>query len=102
MFLRGGVDTPVHTIIKQLIFCCTGSQGNYFGLVSQAQKIIIISFRVSTSKNKNANHWVKGTCAIRSIQDETDHISLLCESMLNVKCTKFMVFYCNLKEKDHI
>ena len=39
--------------------------------------IIILSFRVSTSKNKNADHRVKETCAI-------------------------YVFYCNIKEKDHI
>ena len=69
-------------------------------------KIIILSFRVSTSKNKNADHWVKEICAIRSIQViyETNHISLLHESKksnaLNFRF--FYIFYCNLKEKDHI
>ena len=43
--------------------------------------IIILSFRISTSKNKNADHRVKETCAIRSIQVtyETNHIFLLCD-----------------------
>ena len=28
---------------------------------------MILSFRVGTSKNKNTDHWVEGTCAIISI-----------------------------------
>ena len=39
-------------------------------------KIIILRFRVGTSKNKNIDHGVKETCAIKSTQ-EIDHISLL-------------------------
>ena len=42
-------------------------------------KIIILSFRVDTSKNKNIDHVVNETCDIRSTQVtyEIDHISLL-------------------------
>ena len=41
--------------------------------------LIILSFGVGTSKNKNINHGVKETCAIMSTQltCEIDHISLL-------------------------
>ena len=44
--------------------------------------IIILSFKVGTSKNKNIDHEVQDTCAIISTQVtyETDHISLLCDS----------------------
>ena len=53
-------------------FCCAGSWENYFGVVCQQnnsfQGFIFLDFRVSTSKNKNADHRVKETCAIRSIQ----------------------------------
>ena len=47
--------------------------------------IIILSFRVSTSKNKNADHRVEETCAIWSIQVtyETDQISLLRDSTMS-------------------
>ena len=47
--------------------------------------IIILSFRVSTSKNKNVDHQAKETCAIRSVQGtyETNHISLLCDSTMS-------------------
>ena len=47
--------------------------------------IIILNFRVSTSKNKNADHRVKGTCAICSIQVtyETEHISLFRDSTMS-------------------
>ena len=66
--------------------------------------IIILSFRVSTSKNKNIDHWGKETCAFMSIQVtyETDCISLLCDStMSNAPNFCFYVFF-NLKEKDYI
>ena len=47
--------------------------------------IIILSFWVGTSKNKNTDHEVKETCTIMSIQVtyETDHISLLCDSAMS-------------------
>ena len=68
--------------------------------------ILILSFRVCISKNKNSDHYVKGTCAIMSIQItyETNHISLLCDSTMSYALSFFFfnVFYCNLKEKDHI
>ena len=66
--------------------------------------IIILSFRISISKNKNADHRVKETCAIRSIQvtNENNHIFLLCDApMSKALVFLFHVFYCNLKEKDH-
>ena len=41
--------------------------------------IIILSFRVGTSKNKNIDHRVKETCAFMSTQVtcETGHFSVL-------------------------
>ena len=47
--------------------------------------IIILSFRVGSSKNKNADHRVKETDAIMSIQvtHETDLISLLRDSAMS-------------------
>ena len=50
-----------------------------------ASKIIILSFRVSTSNNENTDHQVKETCAIRSmhVTYETDHISLLRDSTVS-------------------
>ena len=37
------------------------SQENYFGSIGRQKKIIILSFRVDVSKNKNIDHWVKET-----------------------------------------
>ena len=58
-----------------------------------ASKIIILSFRVSTSNNENTDHQVKETCAIRSmhVTYETDHISLLRDSTVsNVRNVCFL------------
>ena len=58
-----------------------------------------------TSKNKNTDHCLKEICAIMSIKVtyETDHISLLHDStMPNALNFVFYVFYCYLKDKDHI
>ena len=62
-----------------LIFCCTGSRENYFWSVGRQNIIIILSFRVDTSKNKNIDHEAKDTCAIKSTQNryQINHISLL-------------------------
>ena len=60
---------------------------------------------VSTSKNKNTDHRLKEICAIMSIKItyKTDHISLLHDStMQNALNFGFYVFYCYLKDKDHI
>ena len=67
--------------------------------------IIILSFRVDTSKNKNIDHLVKKTRAITLTHAtyETDHVSLLQDSTISSSqnfC--FYVFYCNLKEKGQI
>ena len=53
-----------------LIFCCAGSQENFW---------------VGTSKNKNIDHGAKETCAIMSTQVtyENDHISLLQDSTIS-------------------
>ena len=47
--------------------------------------MIMLSFRVGTSKNKNTDDRVKETCATVSIQFtyETDHISLLGDSTMS-------------------
>ena len=41
--------------------------------------LVILSFRIDTSKNKNNDYRVKETCTIMSTQFtyETDHLSLL-------------------------
>ena len=61
---------------------------------------------VSTYKNKNTDHRVKETCTTMSIQVtyETYHMSLLHDSTMSnvLHFCFFMLFYCNLKEKDHI
>ena len=53
-----------------LIICCTGSRENYVGSRRSVGKIVIIilSFRVATSKSKNTAHRGKETCAIMSTQ----------------------------------
>ena len=57
-------------------------------------KMIILSFWVGTSKNKNIDHRVKKPCAIMSthVTCETDHISLCALNFC------FYVFHYNLKE----
>ena len=64
--------------------------------------IIIPSFRIGISKNKNIIYEVKETCAIMSTQVtyETNHISLLCDST-TLSAPTFCFYYCNPKEKDH-
>ena len=86
------------------MFCCTGSWRIISGQL--VGKIIMIpSFRVDTSKSKNTDHRVKETCADMSTQVtyETNYISLLHDSIMSSALIfVFYVFYCNLKEKDHI
>ena len=63
--------------------------------------IIILSFRVGTSKNENIDHQVKETCAIVSTQItcEKDHTSLLVIQHCQVRSIfVFYVFHYNLKE----
>ena len=59
---------------------------------------------LSTSKNENADHPVKETYAItsRQVTYETERIFLLHDSKISNALIFFYVFYCNLKEKDHI
>ena len=52
------------------------------GVSNEKKKIIILSFRVGKSKNKNIDHGGKETCAfmltqLTQVTYETDHISLL-------------------------
>ena len=48
---------------------------------------------MSTSKNKNVDHRIKETCAIKAIQVtyETNYISLLCDSTMSNAL--FFVFF---------
>ena len=73
---------------------------------SDGKIVIILSFWIGTSKNKNIDHRSKEACAImtRQVTYETDYISLLCVIQWCWVCQNFLfyVFYCNLKEKDHI
>ena len=81
-----------------LIFDCTGSRDNYFGSASRQNDpkfLVILSFSVSTSKNKNVYHRVTETCAIMSTQVlyETNHSVL---RFNNIKCTTNLCFLCIL------
>ena len=78
-----------------LSFCCTGSQENYFGLVSLQNNYNNLSFRVGISKNKNIDHRVKEICAIVSTQFtyETNHISLLRDSTMPSAYKFYFLFY---------
>ena len=92
----------------QLNFLLSSQSGDLYRVGrSVGEIIIIVSFRVGTSKNKNIGHRIKETCAIMSIQVtyEIDHI-FFCRDWMSIKFTKFLlffnVFYFNLKEKYHI
>ena len=64
---------------RQLIFLLYGQLARMIISGQLVGKIIIIlSFRASTSKNKNADHWVKETCAITSIQVTYGHDKKCC------------------------
>ena len=68
--------------------------------------MIILSFRIGTSKNKNIEHGVKETCPIISTQVtyKIDHVSLLQDSTIS-RALNFKFFYafcCNLEEKGQI
>ena len=61
----------------QLNFLLSSQSGDLYRVGRLVGEIIIIvSFRVGTSKNKNIGHRIKETCAIMSIQVtyEIDHI----------------------------
>ena len=69
-------------------------------------KIIIISFRVGTFKNKNIDYGVKNTGAIMLAQVtyKIDHVSLLQDSTISsaLNFKFFYAFCCNLEEKGQI
>ena len=65
---------------------------------SVSKIIIILSLRVSTSKNENIDHRGEETCDY-----ESDLISLLCDSSIsNVLIFGFYLLCCNPKERYHI
>ena len=67
---------------RQLNFLLYGQSGELFRVGRSAKIIIIVlSFSVGTSKNKNIDHRVKGTSAIMLTQVtyETDPILLFCD-----------------------
>ena len=51
-------------VFLQKKFCCTGSRG--YSLVGKMIIIIILSFKVGTSRNKNIDNQGKQTCAYES------------------------------------
>ena len=67
--------------------------------------IIILSFRIGISKNKNIDHRVKETCAICQHKLHMKPTTSLCPVIQQCQVHQnfaFYVFYCSLKEKDHI
>ena len=57
--------------------------------------VIILRFRVGTSKNKNIDYRVNAY--------ETEHVSVLRHSTMSSALNfSFLCFYCDLEEKDHI
>ena len=66
--------------------------------------IIILSFGVGTSKNKNTDHRVKETDDGMSIQvtHETDLIYLLRDSTMSNPLNYCFSCYCDLKDNDHV
>ena len=57
--------------------------------------IIILRFRVGTSKNKNIDYRVNAY--------ETEYVSVLRHSTMSSALNfSFLCFYCDLEEKDHI
>ena len=86
---------------RQFNYLLYGQSGELCRVSRSVGKIIIIlSFRVGISKNKNIDHRVKETCAIVSTQTTS---TSLYSWFNNVKCTKFLffsVFHCILK--NHI
>ena len=62
-----------------------GSRENYFVSVGRQTNNNNRKFQSQQSKNENADHRVKETSTIRSIQVtyETDNISLLCVSTMS-------------------
>ena len=71
---------------RQLNFLLYGQLGESYQVSQSVGKtIIILSFRVGTSNNKNIDHRVKETCSIMSTQvtEGTDHISVLCHSTMS-------------------
>ena len=83
-FLRSGLKNILVLGKVNLSFCCTGSQENYFGLVSLQNNYNNLSFRVGISKNKNIDHRVTY---------ETNHISLLRDSTMPSAYKFYFLFY---------
>ena len=74
-------------------------------IIISSKKLKILSFRVGTSKSKNIGYRVKETCVIMSTQVNIKPTTTLYPVIQWCQVHKicvFYVFYCNLKEKDHV
>ena len=82
---------------QQLNFLFYGQSGEIFGSVGQENNDNnnIVSFRVSTSKNKNIDHGGKEIYAKFSLSIQNEN------SAINVSLP-FLLDLFKLKEKDHI
>ena len=78
-----------------LSFCCVGSHEIYFGLVVRQKVIIILSFQVGISKNKNNDHRGKETCVMFGLSIQNKSIAI------NTSLT-FLFEFVELKEKHYI
>ena len=67
---------------------------------------MILSFRVSTSKNENVDHRVKkNLCYLLGqykLHIKPTSLYAVNQQSQNALNLFFFLFYCNLKEKDHI
>ena len=98
-------DQFMINISINLIFCCTGCRENYFGRLIGEIIIIILRFRVGTSKNKNIDHRLKENCTIcqhKLHMKRTTYLYSVIQQCQVHSSFVFYVFYCNLKENDRI
>ena len=79
-----------------LVFCCMGSQDNYFGLVSRQNNKTIFGLKVGTSKNKNIDHRSRETS-----DNESNLISSLHDSTMS-SVLNFCFLYTSLQPKRKI
>ena len=77
-----------------LIFCCMGSRENYFESVCKIVIIIILSFRVGTSKNENIHYRGKETCAMFGllIQNKNSALNVFLPFVFDFFCHNISIF----------
>ena len=86
-----------------LIFCCTVAVGRTFSGQSVGKMIIILSFKVGISKNKNMDLRVKKNFCYYVNTSHNHKLHKLHIQQCQVhRIFVFYVFYCGLKENDHI